>query len=450
MAKTVLVVTPYFPPVGGGGVQRITKFVRYLPEFGWNPVVLTIDQPAYSMFDPLLVSELPMELPIHRVKAIQPTAFYFNLKRKKIIGATAATPNAVRSNPLKRISLTMRSIGRHFFQFVLIPDDKVGWVPYAQRAALKIIREQHIDLVFTTCPPYSANIIGDYLTRQTGIPWVADFRDPFLGSDLVPIPTKLHQRIFQRMELRWIQHAVRVISVSPIMTQNFAKRYPEINPEKWITILNGYDEEDFNLSETEPPHNLFLIRHIGTMYANASPDPDAFFRAIYELTNADPDIKQFLRVEFIGGSDAAWVSAVKSGISKYGLQEMIFLHAPVSHKEAVQMMVNSTILLMMLGEKAGAELAIRAKMFEYLHAHRMILALGPQNGAMFDLMHSMDGVHFKSPNDASAIASILMSWFRMWREGTLPRPENIGHNMFGRKALTERLAQVFDKVANEK
>lgn len=450
MVKTVLVVTPYFPPVGGGGVQRITKFVRYLRDFDWNPIVLTIDQPAYSTFDPSLVSELPTDLPIYRVKAIQPTAFYFTLKRSRRLQATEITPTVTSPNLLRHNIYRMRTIGRRFFQLVLVPDDKVGWVPYARHAALKIIQKQHIDLIFTTCPPYSANMVGAYLTRRTGIPWVADFRDPFLGSDLVPIPTLLHHRFFQDLERHWVQHAARVVSVSPVMTRNFTERYPEIDRDKWVTVLNGYDEEDFNLIDIEPSQNLFLIRHIGTMYANASPDPDAFFRAIYELANADPDVKRFLRVEFIGAADAAWMGAARSGILKYGLQDMILLRDPVSHMEAVQAMLDSSILLMMLGEKSGSEFAIRAKMFEYLRAHRMILALAPKDGAMFDLLHSMDGVHFESPNDSSAIASTLKTWFTMWKQGTLPHPENIGHEMFGRRLLTKKLAQVFDEVVSEK
>ena len=174
MSKKFLVIAYYFPPLGGGGVQRTTKFVRYLPDFDWEPIVLTIDDPAYSIFDNSLLDELPPDLSVYRTKAFQPTKLYFKMKQRQTALDTPS-PSSSKKPALSLVSKRLRNLGVGILNWLLIPDDKIGWVPYALREAHKIIKHHQPSLIYTTSAPFSAHIIGARLAKLTGLPWVADF-----------------------------------------------------------------------------------------------------------------------------------------------------------------------------------------------------------------------------------------------------------------------------------
>ncbi len=446
MRRNVLVIAYYFPPLGGGGVQRTTKFVRYLSEFGWHPVVLSVKNPAYGAYDTALLSDIPADVPIYRAYALQPTALYFRQKRAAVLTSDQAPHSSGVAATLKR---AVRVVGRGVFAFTLFPDDKIGWVPFAIREASAILEKHPIDLIYSTSAPYSAHIIADRVARAARLPWVADFRDPFVGYETIPAPSPLHRRARQRLERHWVTAAKRVISVTPIMTRDFARRYPDIAAEKWRTILNGYDHKDF---EDVPPYeaaDTFDIRYVGTLHRSVSPDPTPLLHALHDVLSQDPGARQVLRLSFTGQIDATMLQLLQQAVARWNLGDIVSVHPPVTHDDAIRLMTTATVLLAMLDTKSGTELAIPAKCFEYLPAKRPILALSASRGITYDLLHTMDGMHFIDPDDWQQINAQINTWLAQWRLGTLPAPQNVGHQQFSRRQAAAQLADIFQEVVSE-
>jgi glycosyltransferase involved in cell wall biosynthesis len=433
MSRRVLFLTYYFPPSGGPGVQRSLKFVKYLPEFGWEPVVVTVkpERASYPDLDPKLAREVPAGTQVVRTSAWDPYALYARLQGK-------AKQDAVAVGFLGEAEMTRRQRAARWVRAnVFLPDARVGWVPFALRRALKLLPDGAFDAVFTTGPPHSTHLAGYLLARRSGLPWLADFRDPWTGIDYYEsLPMTAPARGLDRaLERRVLRHADAVTVVSPSMLSRLTAhtRAPV------AVVQNGFDPQDF---EVEPPSPApgFVLCYVGNL--NEARNPTALWRAL-ETLDAKRSMPE-LRVRLVGNIDPVALRSAR----EHGLGNMIETHPYVPHEEAVREMRQSTLLLLSINRVAGAEGIITGKLYEYVASGRPVLGLGPAEGDAARVLASSDAGRMLDCDDAAGVAEILRAHYASWKAGRPVEgapPERASR--YSRRTQTGELAALLERIS---
>ncbi len=364
--KKVLIITYYWPPSGGAGVQRWVKFVKYLAASEIEPVVLTVD-PSYASYpqtDPTLEKEIPKTVQVFYSKSFELYSLYKKVSSNKEIpyGGFANT----KKNDFKE--KVIRFIRGNF----IIPDPRKGWNKYATAKAKQIIKDLNIDTVITTSPPHSTQLIGLKLKKDLGLKWIADFRDPW--TDIYYFkqmyPTLPAMCIHKKLEKKVLDQADKIITVS----KNFKKLFSEKtdNIFKKIEIIpNGFDSDDFkDISKTVHPE-IFYISYVGTISKEYN---------VKGLTDALRDLPEHIisktKVRFIGKVP----DAIKEQFESAGLAKIFELKGYVKHHQVLEYLFASDLLLLIIPDVKNNEGIIPGKLFEYLASHKQILCLGPKNG----------------------------------------------------------------------
>ncbi|MBL7922562.1 MAG: glycosyltransferase, partial [Bacteroidia bacterium] len=368
LLEKVLVISYYWPPSGGAGVQRALKFVRYLGQYGFQPIVLTVDpqKASYPVTDPSLSADLPSGLDVHHTASFEPLNLLSALLGKKNV-PYGGFANANKESRTQRM---LRWIRGNFF----IPDARAGWVPYAFREAVRIIEQQQIKVVFISSPPHSSQLIGLKLKKRfPSLHWVADMRDPWTDiyyyKDLLHTPPAAARDA--RYEREVLEGAGVVLVVSEAIKRSFLKKSAKLSPDKIKVIPNGYDEHDFQREE-QPEAGHFTITYVGTMAELYR--PEVFFRVFRSLLTKHPEIN--LRFRFVG--NAPWT--LRKMVEDMGLAASCEWIGHVSHADAISYMLRSDALLLIIPDSEGAEGILTGKLFEYLGARRLIIGLGPVEG----------------------------------------------------------------------
>jgi glycosyltransferase involved in cell wall biosynthesis len=366
--QKVLVITYYWPPSGGAGVQRALKFVKYFREFGYEPVVLTVDpaKASYPVIDKTLMSEVSPDIRVITTDSFEPLNILSAIMGKKNV-PYGGFANANKESKTQKI---LRWVRGNFF----IPDARVGWVSHAVKAATKLIEAEGINYVFVSSPPHSSQLIGLQLKqRYPQLRWIADMRDPWTDiyyyKDLLHTPTAAAKDA--GYERKVLESADEIIVVSEAIKRTFAAKSAKINAGKVHVIPNGYDENDF-AGEVKPEANAFVVSYVGTMADTYK--PDVFFKAFAEVVKKHP--QQKVRFRFIG--NAPWT--LKKLTEEYGIDSHCEWIGHVNHDEAIHYMRTSDMLLLIIPDSKGAEGILTGKLFEYLGAERTILGIGPVNG----------------------------------------------------------------------
>lgn len=359
--KKVLLFTYYWPPAGGVAVQRFLKFSKYLPEFGWEPIVITVQNGSYPYIDESLLQEVSPQLRVYRTATFEPFEVYNLLRGKK---GKSLPVVAVGSKSAKG---TFQKIAEYIRANFFVPDARKGWVPYACKQAEKILATETIDAIVTTGPPHSAHLIGLYLKQKYGIRWVADFRDPWTGifyNALLPRTARTIAKD-EAMEKQVLQTADVVTVISPGMLA-----YVQTTARQAAVIYNGYDEADFQHIEQHQESKSFVIRYVGNLMA--SQQVNALWQALSELTLQGHAIS----VELIGRVDAE----VQQAIQKHGLTQSVRVLDFVPHHQAVRLMQTADMLLFVIPDVADNHLIMTGKLFEYLASCTELLSIGPVDG----------------------------------------------------------------------
>ncbi len=424
--RNVLIVTYYWPPSGGSGVQRFLKFCKYLPRFGVTPTVLTVSNPTYPIIDRSLSEEVPEEVNVYRSRSYEPFQLYAKLSGKSTSEASKPT-QALRSN---KWSARMASWIR---ANIFIPDARYGWVFTARRKALKVIQKENIDAIITTGPPHSTHFIGKYVNRKTGIRWIADFRDPWSHvyyNQVLP-RTRPALYIDRKLERSVLTKADEVIVVSPSMR----KIQRTIYDRRYHMIPNGFDPEDFQQSPDEltPYHDhRFTIRFTGSVREAAI--PSGMFKAISMLSEPDKVL-----LEFIGNVHPK----VREQIKKFGIASSVSIQSYIPHKEVVKAMRASDLLLLSISKTEHSELILTGKLFDYLGSGTPILFMGTTSGdAAHIIQETGQGVCFEH-DDAESIRTYLEKVIR--DPDQLPRSNiqsSLTDHPYSRITLTSQLIDV--------
>ena len=426
--KQALLITYYFPPAGGVSAQRILKFARYLPSYGYRPTVLTVDQASasYPALDPALRAQLPASVNVVRTRAWDPLTAYARLQGKRkedVVGIGFVKED--QSRPMQRF-------GRWVRGNVFLPDARVGWVPYARRAARRLVRDNAPDVIMTTGPPHSTHFIGSFLQRRYGIPWVADFRDPwsdyFFNANM--LQTRFARSVIAHMERKVLTRADAVLSVSDGVGEDLQRR-AEIG--RYETLPNGYDPADLvPIAPMKRRDDAFVIAHVGTL--TREQHVPGLFKAVADL---GPGIE----LRFVGHVHA---DVMRAGI-EMGLEGRLRLTPFVPHTEAITHMRQADVLMVSIGSGHLCRGIVSGKVFEYLGIGVPILGLGEPDGDLAALLDATGGGRVFRHDDAAGIRHFLRGLI----DGTIRiQAQADAVHKFDRRVLTQRLASVFDALVN--
>jgi len=365
--RKVLIITYYWPPSGGSGVQRWLKFVKYLREFGWEPIVYTPENPEFPAIDPSLEKDIPNGIEVLRRPIWEPYSLYKRLTgRKKTdqLGAGFASEK-------KGIGKT-EQLSRWIRGNIFIPDARRFWIRPSVRYLKQWLKQHPVDTIVSTGPPHSMHLIALRLKEELGIPWLADFRDPWTNIDFYEdlLPGKRADRLHHELEKKVITTADIVTVVSPTMQKEFEASY-QANIH---TLTNGFDEEDLHDVEPLPTmDSRFSIAHIGTM--NASRKPETLFKVIADLSRDGTINPSNFVLRLIGRVDYS----ITELIQKYQLESVVELIPYVPHQEVIRWQKGASCLLLLLNQSQNAKGILPGKFFEYMASKVPILCLGPED-----------------------------------------------------------------------
>lgn len=424
--KKVLIITYYWPPAGGSGVQRALKFVKYLPQFGWEPIVLTVENPDSPVDDTSLLNDIPKGTKVYKTKSLEPFELYKKFTGKK---HDFKIPNDILIDKTK---LSVKDKIANWIRLNLfIPDAKIGWKHYAVKKGLKIIEAENIDLIFTTSPPHTVQLIGKSLASKSGLKWIADFRDPWM--ELIHYQannrSKLAIRLESKIEKNILKNADRIITVSNEIKKLFNSKTENLKVE---VIPNGYDETDINIESHPSAKSDFVISYTGIISETKIP---------YSLLLAVKKLKEEgysnIKIIFAGKVPDKFNDAV----FRYKLEKTYIFKGYLSHRESVKLLLESDILLLIIDNIPNNKGILTGKLFEYMGARRPIFAIGPVGGDANTIIIKSNSGTMIDYKDEDGAYSLLKEMYENWKNNSSSYTFEV--EQFSRKNLTKKLAEVF-------
>jgi glycosyltransferase involved in cell wall biosynthesis len=430
--KKVLIFTYYWPPASGPGVQRFLKFCKYLPEFGWKPYVITVDNGTYSSTDESLKNDVPEIVEVIKTKTSEPFAVYNKMMGKEKKSATVGMIDMDgKKSLLKRLSVYARA---NFF----IPDARKGWNKFAYNAAIDLIKKENINTVITTGPPQSTHLIGLKLKKQLDVKWVADFRDPWTTvyyNDMLP-RTESTKKKDKKLEDKVIRNADRVIVVSDGLKQEFSDRSATID-----VIYNGFDTEDMQYEPWEDKNRKFTISSIGNFKPNQN--VVAFWEVINDIKAEQEDFAKEVKISLTGNVDGSVIQTIE----ELDLKDMVEINGYVKHHEATQRMMTADMLLFIIPQTERNHLIITGKLFEYIASRTPIFAIGPIDGDASSIIKNAKRDPMIDYNNKESLKKRLLVAWANWQKAEKPIKHEEGDLLkFSRKGLTEQLANHLNQL----
>jgi hypothetical protein len=423
--KKVLIITYYWPPAGGSGVQRWLKFSKYLRDFEIEPVIYTVENPSYPILDNSLENEIPKELEILKQPIFEPNSILSVFSGKKKESAGFLNPNPT------FIGKTLQYIRANYF----IPDTRKFWIKPSVKFLSAYLNDNHIDAIITTGPPHSIHLIGLELKKKLGIKWISDFRDPWTEIDYfqqLPI-TKKATKKHQDLEQEVLINSDMVVVVGETMKDKFLKHTNRIE-----VLTNGFDTiEDLS---TQKLDEKFSITHVGLM--NSDRNPTILWEVLNEISNTNLNFKNDLRIKLIGKLDDAVIQDLK--VFDHNTIETI---PYLDHKDVSKYQASSQVLLLSINEVPSAKGIITGKIFEYLQAKRPILAIGPEDGDAAMILKNTNAGTIIGFKNKTVLKAAILNLYKDYKEGVL-FVKSINIEQYHRKNITSQLAEVIKKVVS--
>ena len=435
--KKVLIISYYWPPTGGSGVQRWVKFAKYLPSEGWQPVIYTPENPEQLAVDESLAAEVPEAAEVVKTRIIEPYELY-----KKLLRRSGHSKEAVEVNPVNAQNKSLLQKAAMWVRGNLFrPDPRCLWIGPSVRFLKKYLSEHPVDLIVSTGPPQSMHMIGLRLSRETGLPWIADFRDPwtkifyFKHLSMTPATERWHKK----MEKKVLDEASAVVAVSPLVQQEFQAMTD--TPVELIT--NGFDECDFSSEPCTEAYGgasqEFTITHTGLFAADGN--PTVLWDVLAEKCHADEAFRKLLRIKLIGKTDDQILKALKDR----GLDSSLINMGYQTHSVAVEQQRQASVLILPLRKEPEYRAVLPGKLFEYLASQRPILGIGQPDGAMAMIVNETGTGTVIDWNDKEGISQYIEQCWKRHLEGRLSS-DGADLSRFTRRSLTRRMAGLFDKI----
>ncbi len=418
--KKVLAISFYFPPFGGISVVRVAKFCKYLPAHGWQPVVLTIEPPTADRADPGLLQEVAAACRIHR------TGFAATTPLQRFLSRPSASAFVRR----------VRALALRWRRRAVFPEESIRWLPEAVARARRLAGEEKPDAVFSSGDPVVNHLIARAVSRETRLPWIADFRDEWAVNPEF-VRSAAQRRRCERMEQAIFEEARLITSVTRPVVDMLIERAPRMR-EKFRLIPNGYDPEDLaGLPPLPARGERFVISHVGNPYAV---DLVPFFKAVKMLLELNLVPREKLLIRLVGDWGHYGVHRL------LGLGDLVQIAAHVPHREAIAAQRESDLLLMVNTDRSG-HYALAAKLLEYMASGRPVLAIVPGGSVMADCVRKSNTGMVAEPGRVEEIADAVHHFFDRWRKGrNTSEPDWTFLGQFDRKKLAGDLAALLDTL----
>ncbi|GET30603.1 glycosyltransferase family 4 protein [Prolixibacter sp. SD074] len=433
MKKRVLIITYYWPPSGGAGVQRWLKFSKYLPGFDWEPVIYTPENPEVPVDDPSLLEDVRPGLAVIKQPIVEPYSAY-----KKFIGqkkgerVNAAFLSENQKPGLKeKLSVWIRG---NFF----IPDSRRFWIRPSIRFLKKYLEEHPVDAIVSTGPPHSMHLIALALKKKLNIPWLADFRDPWTNIDFYPDLnlTPMADAKHRKLERKVITSCDEMVVVSRQMKTEFEA----LGGKNIHVITNGFDDADVS-GEVPETDEKFSIIHAGSLPPNRN--PRILWKGLQELVAATPELAGSLQIKLVGKVDVS----VLEDIRDHQLEPYLELVEYVPHDAVMKMLQQAQVLLLAINQTPNAKGILTGKFFEYLAACRPVLAIGPTDGDVANILNTVQAGLISDFTDEEGLKKNILTFFNRFRKGKLSVSSE-GIHQYSRENLTSTLAGHLNKITS--
>ncbi|WP_088323182.1 glycosyltransferase family 4 protein [Polaribacter tangerinus] len=416
----VLIITYYWPPAGGSGVQRWLKFVKYLQDFNITPIVYTPDTIDFPKLDESLLKEIPDNVEVLKQPIWNPINLFFWKKNKKQQGVSSATNN-------KFLSF----IRGNFF----VPDAKVFWVKPSVNFLCKYIKENDVEVIISTGPPHSMHLIAQKIKQKIPVKWIADFRDPWTN---IYYNKEFSQTLFAKkrnlkLEKSVLSSADYIVTVSNSLKRTFLETAKNV-----AVITNGYDDEVLE-NEAVQVSKKFTISYIGLLPKQSN--PTILFKVLKHISDENDTFKKDLQIQFIG--DIA--NEVKEEINVNNLTENTQFVDYVSHDKAVKFQKESQVLLLLIPNVPNNKGILTGKLFEYLTSKRPILAIGPEESDLSEILKNTNAGIVVDFNNEQKLTTAILRLYKSYKNGSL-QSETINIDKFHRRELTKQLAKIIKQI----
>lgn len=420
-------IVPFFPPTAGGGVYRSLGFVKHLPSFGWRTTVVSPRAEAFWIRDDSLLREVPAECAVRRTGTLSGQFLLSKLRGRARGGKTQ-----VRSS---RGFGALRKLGA----LALVPDTYVGWYPFAVREARRLLGEHTFDAIYSSSPPETSHLIARAVHRASGLPWVADFRDPWMNLHLLPAPTRAHAMLHEKLE-RSVCERAAVVVTNRWHFDLLRGRYPGLKDIR--VIPNGYDGEKLEpFAHLRPEAGRLQILHAGMLTQKRS--AVAFLQGLKRFLDAAPTARRHVRVIFAGARESRNDEAARA----LGLFDVVEFLDTVTHSESLRLERTSHILLLIKHLDRAYDGIVPGKLYEYIGARRPILALVP-DGEVKDMVRKLRRGEVVSQDDPEDVARALRTLYEKYAAGALEREYDLSERPeYTRKRLAGALAEYLESCA---
>lgn len=431
-------ITFYFPPASTAAIFRILRFTKYLPALGFEPDILTVKKKYYDKkisFDYTI--KVPNNINVYRSNMIGWIINCFRIKscKNKISDQQTIKSKNKKKNSFKTFQQLVKAI---FF----LPDSQVWWVPIAILKALRINCKKKYDVIYTTGAPFSTHLIGMCLKGILKKPWIADFRDPWVSNPIIKWKFKSIKNIIKKMEQKVLENADAIVTTTEALVDDFKKRYPDISPEKYHVITNGYDSEDFKNIDIVN-YEKFTIVYTGVLYSFHSLTP--FLIALNKLFELRKEIRNHIQVVIIGPFNSEHVNEV----GKNNLNDVVFLKGLMPHNETIKYIIAAHLLLVTLTTDEDKSLFIPGKIFEYLGSGRPILSISPE-GELADIVRRNSAGIVIAPKNIRGISEAISLFYDEYLIGNYKGRDKGSIEIYDAKNLTNMLSKVINDIIQKK
>ncbi len=435
--KKLLMLAYYFPPLGGAGVLRSVKFAHYLPNFGWQAVVLSVKEGYRECLDPTLLNEVSPDTEIYRTRSLEPRRF--SLVQKSI-----AARRSQQRSWLAQLSIKTLNAIR---DLILVPDEQIGWLPFAVVQGLSLARRSDIKIIYSTSMPYTAHLVGFMLKMLCGKPWVVDLRDPWTQNPVEKVPRRSY--ILEKIVFRY---ADRIIANTANFKKIILRDYPKLGENDIFAITNGYDKSDFEGLISRPKtKKQFIITYLGVFYQNLyyrgryTRTPEYFLKGFKQFVERHRLTPAEVEVRFFG----LFNKLNEALVAELGLIPYVRIQSFVPHQEALQWQMDSDVLLLIMYDDEADKASVPQKTYEYLASGKPILALVGDDGVA-ELMRITNAGLIANPVDPEAIHEAIDKYYEKFKQNELSsttRKDII--RQFEWQHLTQRLAEVFNSLYDD-
>lgn len=436
--KRVLVVAYHFPPGGGPGVQRVLKHVTYLRDFGWQPIVLTVENGDFPARDESLLEKIPADVTVIRVPILEPYDIY-----RRFMGRKGAAVDVNVNKSADQRSGWKEQLSEFIRATFFIPDARIGWLRSATNQGLQTIEQLQVEAIYTSSPPYTCALIGRALKRKTKLPWVAGFRDPWTGFLTTPDRWFLPAMIDRSLERSVFTECDAVECAWQGIIDDAHAKVPELPLSKFHHVPNGYDSADLpNVSYVR--NDRFTITYTGSMYGRRTP------RALLDALELLEKRGQLTPDQIVLRCVGRFGAEVQEMLEKTTFASSVQTVDYVPHSESIAYLMRSEMSLLIVDDAKESAEIVPGKVYEYLGVGRPIIALAPKNSAIEQLIHETRAGFSRQQADVEGIAEDLLTALRRWeRNEPIATVDSAAVKKYERRESAKQLAHILDMLVEK-